>query len=81
MIEELQRQLHRLIPDLIVVSIGGGWLTNRVLEGLYRVGWNDVPLLTMETEGAHSLNVCAKVCQWTQLLGTMAFARVYCGAS
>ena len=67
MVEELQRQLHGLIPDLIVVSVGGGGLMNGVLEGLYRVGWNDVPLLAMETEGAHSLNACAKAGQWTQL--------------
>ena len=67
MVEELQCQLHGLVPDLIVVSVGGGGLMNGVLEGLYRVGWSDVPLLAMETEGADSLNACAKAGEWTQL--------------
>ena len=67
MVEEMQRQFHGLIPDLVVVSVGGGGLMNGVLEGLYRVGWNDVAVLAMETEGAHSLNACAKAKEWTEL--------------
>lgn len=67
MIDEIQRQLSSLVPDLIVVSVGGGGLMNGILEGLHRIGWSDVPLLAMETEGAHSLNACAKSGQWTQL--------------
>lgn len=75
MVEELQHQLHGLVPDLIVVSVGGGGLMNGVLEGLYRVGWSDVPLLAMETEGADSLNACAKAGEWTQLPEITSIAR------
>lgn len=67
MVEEMQRQLYGVIPDLIVLSVGGGGLMNGVLEGLYRVGWNDVAVLAMETEGAHSLNACVKAKEWVQL--------------
>ena len=43
-------------PDLVVLSVGGGGLLCGVVEGLNRVGWKDVPILAMETEGANSLN-------------------------
>lgn len=77
MVEEIQRQLHGLIPDLIVVSVGGGGLMNGILEGLYRVGWDDIALLAMETEGAHSLNACAKAKEWTQLSEITRSAKHY----
>lgn len=43
-----------LKPGLIVVSVGGGGLLCGILEGMHRVGWNDVPVLAVETEGAAS---------------------------
>jgi L-serine/L-threonine ammonia-lyase len=42
-------------PDLVVLSVGGGGLMVGVLQGMDAVGWGDVPLLAMETEGADSL--------------------------
>lgn len=66
-IEEVQSQLHGLTPDLVVVSVGGGGLMNGVLEGLHRVGWEKVPLLAMETQGADSLNACVKAGKWVAL--------------
>ncbi|MBN2123412.1 MAG: pyridoxal-phosphate dependent enzyme [Deltaproteobacteria bacterium] len=42
-------------PGLVVLSVGGGGLLCGVLEGLHRVGWTDVPVLAVETEGAASL--------------------------
>jgi L-serine/L-threonine ammonia-lyase len=41
-------------PGAIVVSIGGGGLLCGLLEGLHQAGWNDVPVLAVETEGAAS---------------------------
>jgi L-serine/L-threonine ammonia-lyase len=41
-------------PGAVVVSVGGGGLLCGVLEGLHRVGWYDVPVITVETEGAAS---------------------------
>lgn len=39
-------------PDAIVLSVGGGGLLCGVIEGLRRVGWEDVPVIAVETEGA-----------------------------
>lgn len=41
-------------PGAVVLSVGGGGLLCGVVEGLMRVGWNDVPVLAVETEGAAS---------------------------
>jgi len=41
-------------PGAIVVSVGGGGLLCGLLEGLHDVGWMDVPVLAVETEGAAS---------------------------
>lgn len=42
------------------MSVGGGGLLNGVVEGLRRAGWEDVPIIAMETVGAHSLNAAMK---------------------
>lgn len=41
-------------PGAIVVSVGGGGLLCGLLEGLHQVGWKDVPVVAVETEGAAS---------------------------
>jgi len=41
-------------PGVIVVSVGGGGLLCGVVEGMHEVGWTDVPILAVETEGAAS---------------------------
>jgi L-serine/L-threonine ammonia-lyase len=43
-------------PEVIVLSVGGGGLLAGVVEGLHRHGWNDVPVIAVETEGADSYN-------------------------
>ncbi|XP_006001118.1 serine dehydratase-like isoform X1 [Latimeria chalumnae] len=43
-------------PDAVILSVGGGGLLCGVVEGLKEVGWSDVPIIAMETEGAHSLH-------------------------
>ncbi|MFN2270912.1 MAG: pyridoxal-phosphate dependent enzyme, partial [Anaerolineae bacterium] len=42
-------------PDEIILSVGGGGLLCGVVEGLRRNGWQDVPILAVETEGTASL--------------------------
>jgi len=44
-----------LVPDAVVLSVGGGGLLSGVVEGLQRNGLKDVPVLAVETKGAHSL--------------------------
>ena len=41
-------------PEAVVLAVGGGGLLCGVVEGLHRNGWNDVPLIAVETEGAAS---------------------------
>lgn len=41
-------------PEAIVVAVGGGGLSSGIIEGLKRHGWNDVEVITAETEGAAS---------------------------
>lgn len=45
-----------VIPDAIVLSVGGGGLLSGVAEGLHRNGWGDVPIIAVETEGAASFH-------------------------
>lgn len=45
-----------VMPDAVVVSVGGGGLLCGVAEGLRRNGWHDVSLIAVETEGADSFS-------------------------
>jgi L-serine/L-threonine ammonia-lyase len=47
-------------PGIVVVAVGGGGLLCGILEGLHRVGWQDVPVLAIETEGAASFHAAAR---------------------
>ncbi len=47
-------------PGMVAVSVGGGGLLCGVLEGLCAVGWDDVPVLAIETEGAASFAASVK---------------------
>ncbi|WP_426190780.1 pyridoxal-phosphate dependent enzyme [Massilia sp. DWR3-1-1] len=42
-------------PDAVVLSVGGGGLLCGVVEGLRRHGWDQVPVIAVETAGAASL--------------------------
>jgi L-serine/L-threonine ammonia-lyase len=46
-------------PGVMIVSVGGGGLLCGILEGMHRVGWHDVPVLAVETEGAESFKAAA----------------------
>ena len=39
-------------PDAVVLSVGGGGLLSGVIAGLRRHGWDDVPVIAVETAGA-----------------------------
>ena len=41
-----------LKPDVVVAAVGGGGLACGLLEGMQHHGWNDVPLIAVETQGA-----------------------------
>ncbi|MBA1275382.1 pyridoxal-phosphate dependent enzyme [Stutzerimonas azotifigens] len=53
LIDEAARQGNK--PDAVVLSVGGGGLLCGVIEGLRRNGWDDVPVIAVETEGADAL--------------------------
>lgn len=50
MIDEVAQT--NLIPDAVVVAVGGGGLACGILEGMHKHAWNHVPLVTVETKGA-----------------------------
>ncbi|QDL53015.1 pyridoxal-phosphate dependent enzyme [Rhodoferax aquaticus] len=45
-----------LVPDAVVLSVGGGGLLCGVALGMQRNGWGAVPLIAVETHGAASLH-------------------------
>lgn len=53
LIQELK--IDNVKPDAILVSVGGGGLLCGLIQGLHKIGWNDVAMITSETLGAASL--------------------------
>lgn len=49
-----------MVPDGIILSVGGGGLLCGVIEGLHRNNMDDVPVLAVETRGAESLSLSRK---------------------
>jgi len=45
-----------MVPDAVILSVGGGGLLCGVVEGLKRNNLEDVPILAVETRGADSLS-------------------------
>lgn len=41
-------------PDAILLSVGGGGLYSGIVQGCHRVGWENVSIITAETQGADS---------------------------
>ena len=54
MIDEIARA--GLVPDAVVLSVGGGGLLSGVAEGLRRNGWNHTTIVAVETQGAASFH-------------------------
>ncbi|XP_018416174.1 PREDICTED: L-serine dehydratase/L-threonine deaminase [Nanorana parkeri] len=55
LVKEMKESL-RSKPGAIALSVGGGGMLCGVVQGLREVGWDDVPIIALETKGAHSLN-------------------------
>ena len=55
MVDEVARA--GVVPDAVVLSVGGGGLMSGVAEGMARNGWGQVPIIAVETDGAASLHV------------------------
>ncbi|XP_068095796.1 serine dehydratase-like [Hyperolius riggenbachi] len=53
---ELKAALGTQKPGALVLSVGGGGFLAGIVEGIAKVGWSDVPIIAMETLGAHCLN-------------------------
>ncbi len=49
-----------VVPDAVVLSVGGGGLLCGVAEGLRRNGWGHVQIVAVETEGAASFHQAQK---------------------
>ncbi|XP_065760888.1 serine dehydratase-like isoform X1 [Muntiacus reevesi] len=47
-------------PGALVLAVGGGGLLAGVSAGLAEVGWQHVPIIAMETQGAHCFNAAVK---------------------
>lgn len=54
-------------PGAIVVAVGGGGLFCGIIEGLHKVGWSDIPVIAVETEGAASLAASMNAGQLVEL--------------
>jgi L-serine/L-threonine ammonia-lyase len=54
-------------PDLVIVSVGGGGLACGVLKGMHNHGWQDVPLVAVETVGADAFSQSIKAHQLVTL--------------
>jgi L-serine/L-threonine ammonia-lyase len=50
-------------PGAVVLAVGGGGLLCGVLEGMHALGWTDVPVVAVETEGAASLHAAMQAGQ------------------
>ncbi|XP_012936659.1 serine dehydratase isoform X1 [Aplysia californica] len=55
LINESSRQMSER-PDLVITCVGGGGLLNGIVQGMRDVGWDEVPVLAMETHGANCFN-------------------------
>uniref|UniRef100_A0A8C8R7S2 L-serine dehydratase/L-threonine deaminase n=1 Tax=Pelusios castaneus TaxID=367368 RepID=A0A8C8R7S2_9SAUR len=47
-------------PGAIVLAVGGGGLLAGVVAGLQEAGWQDVPIIAVETKGADSFNAAVR---------------------
>lgn len=56
-----------IIPDAVVLAVGGGGLLCGVIQGLHEVDWTHIPVFTAETEGAASFEASIKANQLVTL--------------
>jgi len=56
-----------IVPDVVVLSVGGGGLLCGIIEGLRRNDLADVPILAVETKGADSLAASLRAGQHVEI--------------
>ncbi|KAK3077234.1 hypothetical protein LTS18_010854, partial [Coniosporium uncinatum] len=74
MVGEVREQLGGEQPDAVVCSVGGGGLFCGVMQGLQKAGWEDVPVVAVETKGADSLSHALKAGELVTLPGISSLA-------
>ncbi|XP_038201625.1 serine dehydratase-like [Arvicola amphibius] len=62
-------------PGAVVLAVGGGGLLAGVTAGLLEVGWQHVPIVAMETRGAHSFNAALQAGRLVTLPDITSVAR------
>jgi len=63
-----------LMPDVVVVAVGGGGLLCGIVEGLHRNNWASVPIIAVETEGADSFHQAVQADRLVELPGITSIA-------
>ena len=58
LIDEVRKS--KLLPDVVILSVGGGGLLCGIIEGLQRNDMANIPILAVETIGADSLSKSLK---------------------
>ncbi|KAM7050691.1 L-serine dehydratase/L-threonine deaminase [Molossus nigricans] len=76
-VKELKETLREK-PGAIVLSVGGGGLLCGVVQGLQEVGWRDVPVVAMETMGAHSFHTAIAAGKLVSLAQLTSVAKALC---
>nr|XP_054094920.1 serine dehydratase-like isoform X2 [Callithrix jacchus] len=74
----LVRELKAVLgtpPGALVLAVGGGGLLAGVVAGLLEVGWQHVPIIAMETHGAHCFNAAIKAGKVVTLPGITSVAK------
>uniref|UniRef100_A0A8D2CXI3 L-serine deaminase n=1 Tax=Sciurus vulgaris TaxID=55149 RepID=A0A8D2CXI3_SCIVU len=74
LVQELQAALGTP-PGAVVLAVGGGGLLAGVAAGLVEVGWQHVPIIAMETRGAHSFNAAVQAGELVTLPDITSVAR------
>ncbi|XP_055861843.1 L-serine dehydratase/L-threonine deaminase-like isoform X2 [Biomphalaria glabrata] len=59
MIVEAAQQMQER-PSVVITSVGGGGLCNGIVQGMRQVGWENVPIVAVETQGADCFDAAIK---------------------
>jgi len=55
-----EESIFKKKPDAVVTVVGGGGLLCGLLQGMHEIGWQDVPVIAAETDGAQSYYAAIK---------------------
>jgi len=74
-IAEAAEQMDGHVPGAVVCVVGGGGLLCGIAMGMSRVGWDDVPIVAVETVGAHSFYSAVQAGELVTLPGITSVAK------